>query len=231
MRLFQFAFVGALLAAVGCTGSKHEMKEIETTIDQKGEVDGTKLGLNKDGEAVLKAEQSAADELRIQQLANSRLRDYMDRDYFELKRCNRDLSDPRLGGKGELTEMPDLSNLQSPADEIEEIGKTESGDLKVVRTQFYLDRLTAERKYEQSIRKTHKVVKAQLEQCNYTLGVARNKMGLPSERYTAQGYFTADGTWVETQKGEQSLNDALEIQARGKKKSETQAAPVPAPAN
>jgi hypothetical protein len=89
--------------------------------------------------------------------------------------------------------------------------------IKVKKEMNFTEELKSERAHEESIRSMQRLVSAQTEECEHELGIARVKAGLPEKRYTAEGYFTEDGTWVETRKGEQSLGDAFEIQAKARR--------------
>lgn len=203
------------LTLTACTTNEYQAKTISTKLDVKGNVNGQKLGLNADNEVILQEEVRAQDELRIAEAVNMSFEEDIRTEAAELHRCKKDLADPRLGGRGELPEESDYD--MRPYEKVkEEFGLDESGDLKIVRRTYYTDRLKTAREYDKSLRKMVKVLKRQTEECNFKLGLARNKAGLPSERVMAEGYFTSKGTWVETRKGENSVGDAFELQAEHK---------------
>ena len=209
--LVRYGIMVVAAAGMGaCTHNKNEVKEIDTTIDAKGSVDGGTVGIDKKGEAIIQNEASAQDELRRQQWANSQLEADLGNQHFELRRCRRDLADPRLGGSGEPTSIPDVDNMKDTTATREEFGLDAGGALKVVKREYFLERLEKERKYETTLRSMAKLVKDHLEKCQTHMAVARRQTGLPSERYRSEGYFTNNGTWVETKKAEQSLDDAFE---------------------
>ena len=219
-RLICIAACG--LFAASCTTSDHVPEKIETNLTSKGQTENGTIGINKDGEAIVQEERDAADELRVQENTNSVLRAGLDRDHHDLKTCHNDLADPRLGGSGNLPDMPDIDSLRSSAEQKEEFGSNDKGDLKVVRKSYFRDKLAAERKYEKSIREMQKLVSKQLEKCRFTLAQARTKAGLP-QKANAEGYYTQDGTWIETAQGEQTLDKSFENQARRKAKAEKKA--------
>jgi hypothetical protein len=206
-----------LLSPTACTSREHEVYDIDEPLDVKGHVDKGEVGIDKDGEAVVREEQEAADELRLQRSANAYMRERLEVDHHELQRCVRDLADPRLGGRGDWTKLPDLDDLESPAAKKERLGLSSvDGEehLKVVKTSYLRDEIDAERKYERAIKAMKKQVAEQLDRCDYEMAQARLKAGLPADRFKAEGYFLGDGTWVETRKAEQTVSDAFEIQAQ-----------------
>lgn len=208
----------AALVLNACATNEYKVKTISTALDVKGNVNGQKLGINDNQEVILQEEVRAQDELRIAENVNLSFESDIESEAAELKRCKRDLADPRLGGSGVLP--PDGEYDMRPFEKVkEEFGLAEDGDLKIVRRSFYADRLKAARQYDTSLRKMLKVLKRQNEECTFKLGMARNKVGLPSERIMAEGYFNSKGIWVETRKGEQTVGDAFEIQAENKARS------------
>jgi len=200
----------------GCFSTGYEVKKVETVIDVKGQVGDKKVGLNDKKEIILQEEVDASDELRIQQNVNLKLRDEYDHEAFMLKQCRTDVSDLRLGGSGEIPPIAEVDDMKSPETVREEIGITDSGELKVVRKSYFTDQLKLERKYDSSLRKMKKLIVRHREECEYKMAIARRKSGLPSSRYDGKGYFTGGGIWVQTVPHEQSLDDAFEIQAKAK---------------
>jgi hypothetical protein len=205
---------------VGCV-SEYKVKEIDTKLEVKGSVGEKKLGLNDKKELILQEETSAEDELRVQQAVNFKLQEEYDREAFMLKSCRTDVSDPRLGGSGEIPPISEVDQLK-PLEEVKEaIGITDEGDIKVVKKSYFVDKLKLERKYDSTLRKMTKVIKRHKEECEYKMAIARRKSGLPSERYQGEGYFQ-DGAWVQTRVNENSLDDAFVIQSRERAKSQPQ---------
>ena len=99
------------------------------------------------------------------------------------------------------------------------MGLDEEGDLRVVKEQSFDAKLKSEQKYQVTLKRMKKAVSEQRESCQRKLVMAREQHGLPGQPYKATGYFTKDGTWVETQRGESSLDDAFEISAKAKAKA------------
>jgi hypothetical protein len=210
-----FISIVAAMYLNACASNAYEVKTVETKLNVKGEVNGQKLGINDKNEAIMQEEVRAQDELRIAQVVSEHFEEQLRNEAAELKRCKRDLADPRLGGRGELA--PDTDTDVAPYDAVkEEFGLADDGDLKIVRKSYYVDRLKSARAYSVTIQKMLKLIKRHNEECTLKLGIARNKAGLPSERVMAQGYFNEKGQWVETRQAEQTVGDAFEIQAGNK---------------
>ena len=200
--------------AVSCVTTEGTVEEIDTDLESKGQVGLSKVGVNDDGQAIIQTETAADDELRIQQWKNKQLEDDLNDHHFQLKRCREDSADPRLGGSGELTEIPDVDGMKSAKEIKEDIGIDKNdGSLKVVKKELYTKRLASERKFETSLNGMLKTMKTYREACERKMRQARVKAGLPGERYKPQGYVSSSGAWVESRKGENSLDDAFEIRA------------------
>lgn len=192
--------------------TRYEVKEVKTQLEVKDSIDGKKIGLNSKKEVVVQSETNASDELRSQQWANSRLQDELKYQYDDLKQCREDLADPRLGGTGELNDLPEVASLQL-VEAKEEFGMTGEGSLKIVKKEYFLDRLEAERKLALTLQKEIKSVTKFNDACKRKMSAARLKVGLPGKRYEAKGYFMEDGTWVQTKRAEMDVNDAYELSA------------------
>ena len=203
------------LSAFGCaTPSQYVAKDlVDTKMTVKGQIGNQTMGLNDKDEVVLQEETTAQDELRVQDVVNQYNLEKLRNEAAELKRCRKDMADTRLGGSGILPDDPDVDDLAPRPAMKEQFGKDEEGNLKFVRRGFYMDRLKAARAYEVTLTKLLKVITRHHEECEFKMTAARNKAGLPGQRYMAEGYFTEQGKWVEARKGENSLTDGFEIQA------------------
>lgn len=199
--------------SVSCATNPDIVKPVETKLDVKGNVGDGKLGINDKNEAIIQEEKQAQDELVIQDAVNMRLKDEAGHHQGELKECLTYLADKRLGGNGKIPEIPDVDSLKTDEDSTEEFGQTDDGSLKMVKKTSFMGRLKNARSYEKSLRSITKVLEKQNEQCQMNLELARNKVGLPSKKAQAEGYFNSNGKWVQTKKGESGVSDAFEIQA------------------
>lgn len=207
----------ATMLITGCATTEHTVKEIETkNITVKGRtLDGGSIAVTEKGQAIIQNEKSVQDELVIQEMVNSHLMDDVQREAFDLKQCRIDLANPRLGGSGEMAASPAVDISETKNGIQEEMGINEDGDLKIVTREFLDQKLKSQRKFEITLRSMLKILKPQREECDRRLSYARIQHGLSPSRYTAQGYFMQDGTWVETKHGESNINDAFEIAAKG----------------
>jgi len=216
--------LGTLLSVTSfsCASNPDAVRPIDTKLNVRGTIGDAKLGINDKNEAIVQEERQAQDELLIQETVNMRLQDDANHYEGELKECLTYMADKRLGGNGELPEIPDVSNLKTQDDVQEEFGSTEDGSLKIVKKSSFTARLKNARSYEKSLRAITKVLKKQNEGCQMKLEAARNRVGLPGKKATAEGYFNSSGKWVETRRGENSLSDAFEIQADNAQKAKDQ---------
>jgi hypothetical protein len=167
--------MATLMAVVlNACATGYEVKTISTKLDVKGNVNGQKLGLNDENEAILQEEVRAQDELRIAEAVNSSFEYDISVEAAEVKRCRMDLADPRIGGSGMIPAEVDYD--LRPFEKVkEEFGLAEDGDLKIVRKSYYVDRLKTARQYDSSLRKMVKIVKRQLEECKFKLKIAQEK--------------------------------------------------------
>ncbi len=196
--------------ALGCFTPEHKVEEVDTSLEAKGKTDSGTIGINDKGQAIIQTENSAAEELKIQKVVNEELEAKLNHEHAGLKRCRKDMADERLGGNNELPEMTGVDDLKEATEMREEMGLNEGGDYKVVKKEYFEERLQKERKYEKSLRKMLKLYTNQRERCELAMASARSKAGLSAKRKDAKGHFTSDGTWVEEEKGEQDLNDAVD---------------------
>jgi hypothetical protein len=200
----------------GCA-TGYKVEKIDASITPKGQIGSKTLGLNGNNELILQEEQTAADELRIQEAVNMHLLMGYEQDAFDLKRCRTEVSDPRLGGSGVIPPIDEIDSMKTPETVKEEIGLTSDGEVKIVRKSYFTDKLKLERSYERSLRKMISVVSRHKEECEYKMAIARRAAGLPSSRFQGEGYFTNGGVFVQTNQNENSLDDAFEIAAKRKR--------------
>ncbi len=214
--MYSKIFIANILAilALGACSSSEEVKEVDTKLEKKGMVDGKEIGINDDDEAIIQENTNADDELRSLQWANSRLLEQLETDHHELKRCRSDLSDPRLGGSGNVRDLPEIDGMKPVTEVKEEFGKDEAGNLKVVKRESFQKRVTAEKRYQDTLKSMQKTVEKHRVECDREMRQVRVKHGLPAQRYKAEGYFKSDGTWVETRPAEVTLDDAFAIKGR-----------------
>jgi len=218
MKTILFAL--AFMATTACQTTPNQVQELKTEqLDVKGQTStGGKIAINEKRQVIIVQEDSVSDNLAIQDLVNTQLMDRVLREHWSLKKCRNSLSDTRLGGSGDLGTMPDVASVLKPREVEEEMGVDENGDLKIVKKELLNHRLATMKSNTKTMEKMINTLTPMVEECERRLGNARLDHGLPSERFVAQGYFTADGTWVETRHAEHSLSDGYEISAQNGKK-------------
>ncbi len=213
LRLNSFLLVTAVMAICACS-SKYVAKDVESKMDVRGNVDGAEIGLDGKKQIIIQKQATIEAELKQQQFRNYELERKLTASRDELNQCRTELADSRLGGSGKVTEIPDVDQMKTAGDVKEETGITENGELKVVKREFYADRLASERRYEQTMSDMLRTVTKFNQTCQREMGFARVKAGLPSERYQPIGHFAPDGKWALERKGEKTLDDAFEIRDR-----------------
>lgn len=197
-----------MFMAVGCASNK--IKQLDTEMEIKGTTSQGFVGL-KDNQAIIQEKKSADDELRVQQWKNYQLENDLNHEYHMVEWCYSDLSDPRLGGNGDVAEAPDLKNLKNSVAIKEELG-LEGEKLVVVKTYSFEEQLKVERQYEQSMASMIKEIKKTRSSCERKMGAARVKAGLPSKRIQGKITITPDGRVGEVIKEhENNLDDAFRI--------------------
>lgn len=214
MRVLILMMVLLSANCTSCVTDPNRVQKIDTSLEAKGRVDNKTLGIDKDRMIILQEDTSAADALRTQQNVNLQtLTVDLSQPAHSLKRCRTELSDPRLGGNGVIPEMQEIDNMKTPTEIREEIGLDKDGEIKVVKREFFIEKLKLERAYAKSLETSVKTITRHLEECEYKLGQARVKVGLPSKRFIGEVRYVKGGQFVQETPNEGSLDDAFKIQA------------------
>ena len=209
--------LGLALAVIvtGCASSE-KVREIDTSIDKKGQVLNGDVGLNDKGEAIIQKQSAADDELRGLVWQNNQLESDLSSEAYMLNWCREDLADPRLGGSGDVVEIPEIDNMKPTTDLKEELGLV-GGRLVVVSKESFTQRLASEKAYQTSLEKMIKQVSKNRKSCEIKMGMARRKAGLQSSRYQGQIKVTPQGTVGEVlAPHEHNLDDAFRIKSESK---------------
>lgn len=198
------------LVVSGCSSVPKAKEQVQTNLHVKGSTNLGVIGIDKDGEVLVQEEVDAEIALR-----DVRWRVYdlerkiaSDREYLE--RCRVEMADPRLGGSGQVTEIPEI-DAQNVSQTTESFGQNEQQALVLVKKEKFTDRLVRERKYESSLSALSKTVEKHLKTCEREYGYVRVKHGLPAQRFTGQGFYEAGGKYVQTRESEKSLDDAFRL--------------------
>ncbi len=196
---------------LGACASKEKVKQIDVKIEEKGTAVGGVIGLNDDGEAIIQTQTKADQELRGLIWQNNDLEMGLNHEVALLERCREEIADPRLGGNGEIVEIPEIDRMKPTTDLKRELGLVGS-DLVVVTKESLPKRLQAERTYQESLEKMSSQVKKHRKNCEFKMGVARTKAGLPSQRYQGKITITPDGKVGQVlERHENNLDDAFDI--------------------
>ena len=211
MRMNKILILMALsVSALGC--STGQVRQLDTSLDVKGATQDGVVGL-KNGQAIVQKTTSADDELRTQEWRNSKLEDSVNHEFFDLKRCRSDMADSRLGGSGDVADLPEIDSMKSPDQVKEQIGLTETGQLRVQREQDFVAKLQSERKYEDTLIGMNKLLVSHRESCERKMSTARLKAGLPAKRFQGEIAYTAGGNVDHMiNESEKSIDDAFRIQ-------------------
>jgi len=205
--------IGMVLTS--CATSEHRVKEIEKSeFKPLGRTtDDGRIGLNEKKEVIIQKETTGADELRIQEAVNMHFQSKVESELYSLKTCRKDLADPRLGGRGEISPVQDIDDMKS-VDEVREEMGLKDGELVVVKEQYFEQKMKNARSYFATLQKMLKLTERHKEECEAKMAVARREAGLPGQRIRGEGYFMTGGVWVQTKRNETSLDDAFEISAK-----------------
>jgi len=200
------------LGISACASNK--LKPVDEKLDIKAKLgDSTEIGVNESGEIITQESVAVEDELRKLSWFNYEAARKLTAERDDLVRCRTDLADPRLNGNKKLEAIPELEISKDLSKVQQKLGITESGRIKVVKKELLNDRYEKEIRYKESLENLLKVVSDKRVDCERELGYVRVQHGLPSERYTAQGYYGPQGNFVQTRPGERNLDDALKIRA------------------
>ena len=189
--------------------STNQVKQLDTEIDPKGTSQEGVVGL-KDGEAIIQQKQQADLELKGVQWQNYDLENELSHEQSQVKWCYTDLADPRLGGSGDVSDMPE--SVIKPSVKVKEELGLEGNNLIVMKTMDFKEKLQAEKTYQQELIKMLSLAKTTREKCERKMGYARVKAGLPSQRFQGRITITPEGNVGSVlAPHEHSLDDAFKI--------------------
>lgn len=211
LRAVSLFTLTAVLGLLGCSSNK--VKDTNTELTKDSRYGESRIGVDKDDRVIIQQEQRLESELRKVAWDNYDKLQEIESRHNLLHRCRAEIADPRLGGSGEMVEIPELDTLNTVEQWREEIAINQDGQLRVVKREDYKDRLQNEREYNQQLRDQLKLVRKHLKKCERQMGHARVKVGLPSKRYKAKGYYQ-DGIYKVTREAENSLDDAFRIRSQ-----------------
>lgn len=169
------ALVAAGLLAfslAGCSSNPHKAEEIDTKIDNKGQVSGdTTVGV-KDGDMIVQKKVLMNEELRRLQNDVYELEDrvYGNRKYGSkglygvLKDCRADLSSKALGGTGKLQWTEPIDRVTDKEEEFK-VGLDDKKQLIGVSEEFLKDRIDRFKQYKLVLQKRQDEYEDKVEVC------------------------------------------------------------------
>jgi len=173
----------ALLAAglltwslAGCSSNPHKAEEIETKIDNKGQISGdTSLGV-KEGNMIVQKKVMMNEELRLLQndVYETEDRVYGNRKYGSkglygvLKDCRAELSTKAMGGTGKLQFTEPIDRVTDKVEEYK-IGLDDKKQLIGVSEEFLKDRIERFKQYKLVLQKRQDEYEDKVEICKTEL--------------------------------------------------------------
>ena len=180
------------IVLLSACASKEKVQNVDTALDKKGVINNGIIGLNDEGVAIIQKENAADQELRgLIWLNNQREMD-LNHESYNLERCREEIADPRLGGSGDVVEIPEIDNMK-PTYEIKKQLGLVNGNLVYVTKESFQQRMAAEESYGSAMDNITKQIKKHRRSCEIKMGIARRKAGLPSSRYQGNISVTSDG--------------------------------------
>lgn len=223
MKHLKHLMITALMVVAASSCASKKLKPVDESIDVKAKMGDKEIGINDDDDAVIQESVAVEDELRKLTWYNYETERKLKSERTELIRCRTDLADPRLSGNKTLEPIPELEISEDLSKIQQKLGITQSGRIKVVKKEFLNDRFEKEQRYKESLESLLKVLTDQGKNCERELGYIRVQHGLPSERYTAEGYYGPKGNFIVTRPAERTLDDAFRILAEQTRKGKRQA--------
>lgn len=180
----EFSFLALVLVGAGlltwslagCSSNPHKAEEIDTKIDNKGQISGdTNLGL-KDGNMVVQKKVLMNEELRRLQNEVYELEDrvYGNRKYGSkglygvLKDCRGDISAKSMGGTGKLQFTEPIDRVTDKEEEYK-VGLDDKKQLVGVSEEFLKDRIERFKQYKLVLQKRQDEYEDKVEICKNEL--------------------------------------------------------------
>ncbi len=207
--MIKFLLISSLLF-IGCS-SKHKMNNLSYDFKESDKFSfDQSIGLNSKEEAVIVTKKTMARELKDQVWQNHH--DQMNLTVLrgDYRSCRKDVLDPRLSGNDSLIaeKVPSFESKIS-VEKREYIG-LEDDNIMLVKEEYLLDRLNAERKLGTDISAELETLKKLTENCKDTLGILRMRAGLRKESKILDVKITPDGKISEVLQKKETLDDEFE---------------------
>lgn len=177
-----------LTALAACKSNPHKAEQIETEIENRGEVSGdTSVGV-KDGQMVVMRKVQMNEELRRIQYEVYELEDrvYGNRKYGSLglygvlRDCRLQLSDPKNGGDGKLKWTEPIDRVTDKEEEFK-VGLDEKEKLVGVSEEFLKDRLERFKGYKNVLQKRQDEYEEKVAICKAELRSQKARAGTTTQ--------------------------------------------------
>ena len=167
------------------------------------------IGVTDQGDIAIEKTRTATEELLSQEMLIERLKDDLDHEAFELQRCREDLADPRLGGTGKYPSPIDVNKYDLELEEVRRFGLDSEENLIWKSSVSYKGKLKLMRQNEKTLNGLIRSISNIRKKCEWKMGKARVKNGLPFRRVQGNGYFDDNKNWIQTRPAEFSLDDVI----------------------
>ena len=167
-RVNLLLFCGVL----SCTSNKKELETLDTKLETKGATPTEEIGMNKEGEAIVKKENSASSALVTLEHVNENLKLDLKQQFFLLRECRETLSLSKNGGTGEYPELSNFDQLEAKYDRTSQLGLVE-GQIKVVETSDLKERIAAHQSFQTELSTFLRTVKKEKEKCLFQIKEAQ----------------------------------------------------------
>lgn len=174
-------FIFSLLILAACSSNPHKAEEIDTQVENKGQVKDEVIGV-KDGDMIVQKKSLMSEELRRLQYEVYELEDrvYGNRKfgskglYGVLKDCRTQLADKKNGGDGKLKWIEPIERVTDKEDEYK-IGIDEENKLVAVSEEYLKDRIARFRGYKQTLMKRQDEYEEKVDICKAELRARKHE--------------------------------------------------------
>jgi hypothetical protein len=146
-----------------CASKEPNIRPIDAGLDARGTTGDQRVGINKQGDAVLQEQLDLGGQIRVLQHVNENLRMDVKSEFFLLKDCWKKRN---FNTTKEMPELSGFDDFETPDSSKEEVGIV-NDSLKVVKTEDAIVRMNSEKRTQTQLRANLKTVKSQKEKCEF----------------------------------------------------------------
>lgn len=174
----------ASLAVLSCTSTPHKVKDLETgELEVQSKGINEDIGINENDQAVIRQNQDARTALQIQRVGNLRLEQELSAENSEYTSCWEQMSSPKMGGDGQVRDLPDPEALKEVVNVKEEVGLDADGQLRVVKEEFLNETLTKEKTYNSRLRAMLKEARKARKECERKLRYKKRRLKMDQQEF------------------------------------------------